>query len=221
VPPLDHTAADRQHRLLMALAEMNIASTAALASFVGMVYRFMPDRLAHVQRVAALAVGTGGQLGLRGRELADLERAALVHDLGKVVLPDPAASKLVEWSPEGGLAARQALTAADVLSSVAFLRPAALVVRGMCEWIDGSGQPFGLSGDTIPLSARILGATDALDVMTDVCRELAWPRDVAVVELVRQAGARFDANVVAAALQVDDAPPVESSPWLNEPRGVA
>jgi HD-GYP domain-containing protein (c-di-GMP phosphodiesterase class II) len=206
--------------MLFALAEMGIASTSGVLAFVGMVYRFAPERFSHVHRVATLAVATGSQLGLRGAELAELERAALVHDLGKIVLPDPAASKLVEWAPERGPATRQAIVAADLLASVAFLRAASHIVRAMCEWTDGSGQPHGLSGDAIPLSSRILGVADALDVMTSVCRDLAWPRDLAVVELVRQAGVRFDAKVIAAALEVDDVPPVEPSPWLSEPRGV-
>jgi HD-GYP domain-containing protein (c-di-GMP phosphodiesterase class II) len=220
VPPLDQAAEGRRERVLFALAEMGIASTSGVLAFVGMVYRFAPERFSHVHRVATLAVATGSQLGLRGAELAELERAALVHDLGKIVLPDPAGSKLVEWAPERGSAARQAIVAADVLASVAFLRAASHIVGAMCEWTDGSGQPRGLSGDAIPLSARILGVADALDVMTGVCRDLAWPRDLAVVELVRQAGVRFDAKVIAAALEVDDVPPVEPSPWLSEPRGV-
>jgi HD-GYP domain-containing protein (c-di-GMP phosphodiesterase class II) len=187
VPPLDQAAEGRRERVLFALAELGIASTSGVLAFVGMVYRFAPDRMSHVQRVAALAVATGSQLGLRGSELAELERAALVHDLGKLVLPDPPSSKLVEWAPEQGLVTRQAIVAADLLASAA---------------------------------ARILGVADSLDVMTSVCRDLAWPRDLAVVELVRQAGVRFDAKVIAAALEVDDAPPVEPSPWLSEPRGV-
>jgi HD-GYP domain-containing protein (c-di-GMP phosphodiesterase class II) len=206
--------------VLFALAEMGIASTSGVLAFVGMVYRFAPERFSHVHRVATLAVATGSQLGLRGSELAELERAALVHDLGKIVLPDPAGSKLVDWAPERGPATRQAIVAADLLESVAFLRAASHIVRAMCEWTDGSGQPHGLSGEAIPLPARILGVADALDVMTGVCRDLAWPRDLAVVELVRQAGVRFDAKVIAAALEVDDVPPVEPSPWLSEPRGV-
>jgi HD-GYP domain-containing protein (c-di-GMP phosphodiesterase class II) len=217
---LEQGEAGRRERVLFALAEMGIASTSGVMAFVGMVYRFAPDRLAHVQRVAALAVATGGQLGLRGRDLAELERAALVHDLGKLVLPDPPATKLGEWAPDRGLATRQAIIAADLLASVAFLRPASHIVRAMCEWADGSGLPEGLSGDAIPVVARILGVADSLDVMTTVCRDLAWPRDLAVVELVRQAGVRFDANVIAAALQVDDGRPVETSPWLVETGGV-
>jgi HD-GYP domain-containing protein (c-di-GMP phosphodiesterase class II) len=220
VPPLDQAAEGRRERVLFALAELGIASTSGVLAFVGMVYRFAPERMSHVQRVAALAVATGSQLGLRGSELAELERAALVHDLGKLVLPDPPSSKLVEWAPEQGLATRQAIVAADLLASAAFLRPASQIVRAMCEWTDGSGQPRGLSGEEIPAAARILGVADSLDVMTSVCRDLAWPRDLAVVELVRQAGVRFDAKVIAAALEVDDAPPVEPSPWLSEPRGV-
>jgi response regulator RpfG family c-di-GMP phosphodiesterase len=220
VPPLDQAAEGRRDRVNFALAEMGIASTSGLMAFVGMVYRFAPERLSHVHRVAALAVATGSQLGLRGSELAELERAALVHDLGKIIVPDPAASKLVEWAPEQGLATRQAIAGADVLVSVSFLKAASYIVRTMCEWTDGSGLPHGLSGEAIPIAARILGVADSLDVMTNVCRDLAWPRDLAVVELVRQAGVRFDANVIAAALEVDDVTPVEPSPWLSEPRGV-
>jgi HD-GYP domain-containing protein (c-di-GMP phosphodiesterase class II) len=199
---------------------MSVASTSGLAAFVSMLYRFAPEQLAHVQRVAALAVATASRLSLPSWDLADLERAALAHDLGKVVLPDPPSTKAVEWGTDRGLAARQAMVGAELLADVPFLRPSAAIVRAMCEWVDGSGQPGGLVGPAIPLTARILGVADSLDVMATVCRELAWPKDLAVVELVRHAGVRFDADVITAVLQVDDAAPVEPAPWLTEPRRV-
>jgi response regulator RpfG family c-di-GMP phosphodiesterase len=218
-PSLGPAAAGRLERVRFALRETEVASTSGCFAFVGMLYRFAPDRLAHVQRVAGLAQAMAARLGLGASAVADLERAALGHEIGKVVLPDPPASG-VDWPPDRALAAQQVSVAADLLDTIPFLRSAAVVVRAMGEHVDGSGGPLGLTGAAIPMGARILGVADALDVMVAVCRDFGWPSDLAVAELVRHVGIRFDPDVTAAAVQVVDHAPMVPGPFLPGPAPV-
>src|SRR5262245_886630 len=81
-------AGERHWRLMAALSESPIASSASLEVLISRLYRRDPDSMAHLHRVAASARRIGGELGIEGRELDDVERAALIHDLGRVVLPD-------------------------------------------------------------------------------------------------------------------------------------
>lgn len=210
---------DRQTRLKSALIENSVASTSALVSFLAALYRYSPDTLAHVQRVAAASISIGGGMALSREELRHVERAALAHDLGRLLTQDDAkagGSSAPHADPslkrEGEQRGRQAELARDVLTAAPALRRAADIVGAQYERIDGSGWPRGLQGDQIPVGARIVGVADAYDALTSLCLELGLSADVIAVELVRHAGTRFDARVVAACLRwmdgsFDDAPP--------------
>ncbi|MBP6716797.1 MAG: HD domain-containing protein [Acidobacteria bacterium] len=210
---------DRQTRLKSALIENSVASTSALVSFLAALYRYSPDTLAHVQRVAAASISIGGGMALSREELRHVERAALAHDLGRLLTKDDAkatrSSGATSPDPslrrEGEQRGRQAELARDVLTAAPALRRAADIVGAQFERIDGSGWPRGLQGDQIPVGARIVGVADAYDALTSLCLELGLSADVIAVELVRHAGTRFDARVVAACLRwmdgsFDDAP---------------
>ena len=199
---------ERQTRLKSALIENSVASTSALVSFLAALYRYSPDTLAHVQRVAAASICIGGGMSLSREELRHVERAALAHDLGRVVSPDPSADK-PPGPPRGDeRRGHQAALARNVLAAAPALRRAADIVGAQCERIDGSGWPCGLQGDEIPVGARIVGVADAYDALTSLCLELGLSADAIAVELVRHAGTRFDARVVAACLRWMDESPV-------------
>lgn len=193
----------RQARIKSALIENSVASTSALVSFLAAVYRYSPDTLAHVQRVAAASISIGGGMALSKEELRHVERAALAHDLGRLATDD--ASN--EESSPGENRGRQAAVAKEVLAAAPALRRAADIVGAQHERIDGTGWPRGLQGDEIPVGARIVGVADAFDALTSLCEELRLPDDVIAVELVRHAGTRFDARVVAACLRWMDGAP--------------
>jgi HD-GYP domain-containing protein (c-di-GMP phosphodiesterase class II) len=199
---------DRQTRLKSALIENSVASTSALVSFLAALYRYSPDTLAHVQRVAAASVCIGGGMSLSREELRHLERAALAHDLGRLVSPDRSDAQPKRPPVDDAARGRQAALARDVLAAAPALRRAADIVGAQHERIDGSGWPSGLQGDEIPVGARIVGVADAYDALTSLCVELGLSADAIAVELVRHAGTRFDARVVAACLRWMDESPV-------------
>ena len=200
--------AERQARLKSALIENSVASTSALVSFLAALYRYSPDTLAHVQRVAAASICIGGGMSLSREELRHLERAALAHDLGRLVAPDRSEEKPPGPPLADANRGRQAALAREVLAVAPALRRAADIVGAQHERMDGSGWPSGLQGDEIPVGARIVGVADAYDALTSLCLELGLAADAIAVELVRNAGTRFDARVVAACLRWMDESPV-------------
>jgi HD-GYP domain-containing protein (c-di-GMP phosphodiesterase class II) len=100
------------------------------------------------------------------------------------------------------------MLAREVLATAPALRRAAEIVGAQHERIDGSGWPSGLQGEEIPVGARIVGVADAYDALTSLCLEMGLEADAIAVELVRHAGTRFDARVVAACLRWMDESPV-------------
>jgi cyclic di-GMP phosphodiesterase len=215
--PVGEAAASRLRQMRFALNEIGVASTPAVLSFVTMLYRFAPDQMSHAHRVASLSHAIGRSLGLPAWQLAEIERAALLHDIGKVVLPEPAPEGPGEGVVDRALELRQVTIAADLLRTVAFLRAPAAMIAAMYECADGSGLPFGLAGDAIPIGARVIAVAEALDGMATACRDFGWSPEVAVVELVRAAGARYDADVVAAALRMVEAGGTNTTAWPMTP----
>lgn len=213
VLPNNLSPAERMARVQFAIAESAIGSTSGLVTLLGMLYRFQPDRAAHVQRVAVTSLSIGDRLRLPRHDLRHVERAALLHELGRLILPDE--SFAGDEGPDGRRAqqvqaARQALTVSPLL------RPAGDIIGALCERVDGTGWPQGLAGNAVPIGARIVGVADAVDALAALCVEMALPPDVMAAELVEHAGTRFDPAVVAAVVRwLDSAPlgvPVATPP---------
>jgi diguanylate cyclase (GGDEF)-like protein len=157
-----------------------------------------PSLHAHLEGVAALAVDVGRRLGLRRSALEELSRAAQLHDLGKIAVPDeilgkPGALDEREWE----FIHQHTVVGERILRASPALREAATIVRSSHERWDGTGYPDGLAGEEIPLAARIVTACDAFEAMTTMrpYRE-ARTVDAAVAELERCAGTQFDPAVV-------------------------
>ncbi|MFL5822833.1 MAG: HD domain-containing phosphohydrolase [Solirubrobacteraceae bacterium] len=156
----------------------------------------------HTSQVSRLAVTVARRLGVDAEEIEELARAADLHDIGKVGIPDaildkPGALDSQEW----GLIRQHTLLGERILSAAPALRPVARIVRSSHERWDGGGYPDGLAGEAIPLSARIVAACDAYDaIISDRCYRPARTPAFAREELVREAGGQFDPSVVAAVL---------------------
>ncbi len=159
----------------------------------------------HAHGVVVLAVQVGERLGLDATSLRDLEFGALLHDIGKLHVPNeilnkPSGLSEAEWlivkrHPELG---QQML---DRVGGV--LGEAGRIVRAHHERFDGRGYPDGLVGQEIPLAARIITACDAYNAMTtDRAYRSAMSAEAAVAELQRESGAQFDPSVVQALLWV-------------------
>jgi HD-GYP domain-containing protein (c-di-GMP phosphodiesterase class II) len=157
-----------------------------------------PDLQAHLEGVGVLAVEIGERLGLRRDELDDLSRAAQLHDLGKLAVPDeilrkPGPLDEREW----GFIRQHTVVGERILRASLAFRSIAGIVRSSHESWDGSGYPDGLGGEAIPLASRIICACDAFVAMTsERPYRRALPLDEALEELQRGAGGQFDPTVV-------------------------
>jgi two-component system cell cycle response regulator len=153
----------------------------------------------HTQRVAGLAVSLAERLGYRGAELEAIEIGALVHDVGKVGIPERILHKPGPLDPEEWRVVREHPLISDYILDDMRLPPIVReIARSTHERLDGAGYPDGLSADAIPLHARIVSVVDAYDALT-TDRPYRPARDdaEALAELRRHAGSQFCPRVVA------------------------
>lgn len=174
----------------------------------------------HLRRVSEYAVAVGSRMGLRGRDLEMIHYASMLHDIGKIGIPE---SILGKRGPLDGFEAevmrRHPDIGARLLEKLDLLRDAAPIVRAHQERYDGAmegtrhpGYPLGLRGDQIPLGARIIAVVDAFDAMTTTRPyRLALPVESAVAELRKERGRQFDPEVVNAFLDE-----LAERPWVRE-----
>jgi two-component system cell cycle response regulator len=154
----------------------------------------------HLKGVSKLALGVATRLKLEGEERDEVVRAAELHDVGKMAIPDMVLRKPGPLNEEEWAFVRQhTIIGERILSAAPALLPIGKLVRASHERFDGSGYPDGLAGDAIPLGARIVAVCDAFYAMTSVrpYRPAISPED-ALTELRACAGTQFDPEVVAA-----------------------
>ncbi len=158
-----------------------------------------PDLPMHLDSVGSLAVETGLKLGLRRDELDELVRAAQLHDLGKLAVPDEILHKAGPLDEREWAFVRQhPLVGERILRASPAFRNVATIVRSTHERWDGAGYPDGLAGSEIPVASRIISACDAYTAMTSARPyRAALSMDDAIAELERVAGTQFDPAVVS------------------------
>jgi HD-GYP domain-containing protein (c-di-GMP phosphodiesterase class II) len=152
----------------------------------------------HATETSELAVAVGRRLGLRGAALRDLEFAAVLHDVGKIAIPDEVLNRRGPLSDSEWEQVRDHTRIGErILRDIPFLAPAASAVRSAHERWDGAGYPDGLAGESIPLAARIVFACDTWSVMTSSRPyRAALPEDEALRRLRDAAGSQLDPGVV-------------------------
>ncbi len=183
-----------------------------------------PALLDHLDGVAALALAVGRRLHLEPEALDVLVRAAEMHDVGKMAIPETILNKpgpldAEEWT----FMRRHTILGERILSAAPALVPVAKLVRSSHERFDGSGYPDGLAGEEIPLGSRIVCACDAYEAMTAI-RPYAPARtqEQALAELTRCAGGQFDPRVVQALAEAARAGELAGAPidWTGSPIAV-
>jgi diguanylate cyclase (GGDEF)-like protein/putative nucleotidyltransferase with HDIG domain len=153
----------------------------------------------HLRRVRTYAVEIGKEMLLSEPELEALRAAALLHDIGKLAVPEHIISKPGKLNPEEFEKMKiHPTVGAEILERVQFPYPVVPIVRAHHEKWDGSGYPAGLRGEEIPLGARILAAVDCLDALASARQyRRALPLDEAMAHVERLSGRSFDPKVVA------------------------
>lgn len=152
----------------------------------------------HLQRVRVYAIEVAKDLRLSHEEMEALQAAALLHDIGKLAVPEHIISKPGRLTPEEFEKMKiHPVVGAEILERVRFPYPVVPIVRAHHEKYDGSGYPYGLKGDEIPMGARILSAVDFLDALaSDRQYRRAMALDEAMERLKSESGKSFDPRVV-------------------------
>lgn len=158
----------------------------------------------HTHRVAQLTVRLAHGMGLRDADLVHIRRGALLHDMGKLAVPDSIMLKPSALTDEQAeIMHRHPDYAHELLSPIAYLRPALDIPYCHHEKWDGTGYPRGLRGEEIPLAARIFAVVDVWDALrSDRPYRVAWTEERAKAYIQEQAGIHFDPKVVAAFLKM-------------------
>ncbi len=162
------------------------------------------DTEGHTRRVADLALKIGMKMSLREVQLVHLQRGALLHDIGKMAVPDhilrkPGPLDEEEWT----IMRRHPIHAYEMLSRINYLRPALAIPCSHHERWNGSGYPQGLEGEDIPLPARIFAVVDVWDALrSDRPYRKAWSTELTIAHLREGSGNLFDPAVVEAFLSV-------------------
>jgi diguanylate cyclase (GGDEF)-like protein/putative nucleotidyltransferase with HDIG domain len=153
----------------------------------------------HLERVRIYAVEVGKILELPDDQLEALRAAALLHDIGKLAVPEHIISKPAKLTPEEFEKMKiHPIVGAEILERVQFPYPVVPIVRSHHERWDGTGYPDGLKEEDIPIGARILSAVDCLDALaSDRAYRKAVPLDEAMRRVAAQAGKAYDPRVVA------------------------
>lgn len=160
----------------------------------------------HSRRVIDLSAALARKLGLSAEEIVNLRRGALVHDIGKMAIPDrilfkPGPLDAEEWK----VMQQHPSLARDLIAGIPFLQPSIAIPYSHHERWDGSGYPQGLKGEEIPLSARIFTVVDQWDALrSDRPYRKAWATETVVAYLRENRGKIFDPSVVDAFLDLRD-----------------
>ncbi|MCL4078806.1 HD-GYP domain-containing protein [Coriobacteriia bacterium Es71-Z0120] len=191
----------RAFRVYAELASMYASTLGALVSAIE---AKDPYTKGHSERVAGIARKIGAALKLGKSEIVALERAALLHDVGKIAIPGRILQYQGRLSDEDyDLIQQHPAMAVEVLAHIDYAQELLPIIRHHHERVGGLGYPDGLNGDEVPLLSRILAVADAYDAMTsDRPYRPGMSREEAVRELYRCSGTQFDPRAVEALVQV-------------------
>ncbi len=196
---------DVEGELSSALSDIERVNRGALEALAGTLHLRHVETMEHCRRVARLSLRLGRVLNLSEEELGHLQRGALLHDIGKIGIPDGILLKPQSLSEhEWGIIKTHPREGYRLLEDIPFLEEATKIVLHHHERWDGTGYPDGISGTEIPRNARIFSVADAHDAMAaDRPYRQGLPMPRVREEIRRNAGSQFDPGVAEAYLQLE------------------
>lgn len=197
---MESLAAERATEIDKALEEVESSYRITLKALVQALETRDFETHGHSERVVTFSLRLGHELGLDKDALRDLELGALLHDIGKIGVPDAVLRKPAKLNEEEWVKMRlHPLHGQQILRNIKFLEGAARIVSQHHEQWDGSGYPYGLRGEDIDIGARIFAVVDAFDAMiSDRVYRKGRPYKDALEELERCSGSQFDPLIVEA-----------------------
>jgi putative nucleotidyltransferase with HDIG domain len=208
------------HHRFVEMREMFTQTIGALAEAVD---KRDPYTSKHSQRVKQIAVDIGREMSVNEAELEALEWGGLLHDVGKIGVPDNVLLKQERLTREERMIMNaHPVLGAQIIAPVTKLAPELPIIRHHHEWYNGSGYPDRLIGDEIPKLARILHVADAFEAMTAArpYRMTPLTGEQALAELRKFAGIQFDPAVVDAFVKTSWADGVHDPARMVEPRPI-
>jgi len=201
---LERKVRDRTGELRTALRNIQGTYQTTLLALVRALDAREHETSDHSQRVVKYTEHIAERLSLRGPELEEIGRGALLHDIGKIGVPDAVLLKPAKLTPDEWKEMRRHPDIGyDMIRSIEFLNTPAAIVLSHQERFDGRGYPRGLRGEEIHIGARIFAVADTLDAMTsDRPYRKGTTFENAVDEIQRCAGSQFDPEVVRAFLDI-------------------
>jgi diguanylate cyclase (GGDEF)-like protein len=177
-----------------------------------------PYLLGHSTQVTNYAVLISQEMGLNARQIDTIHKACLLHDLGKLGIPDRILVKPAHLTgDEYEVMKRHASLGAALLEKSPSLRHLIPVVKHHHEHFDGSGYPDGLAGTQIPIEARIVAVADAIEAMaSDRPYRKAMAKEEIIAELERYAGTQFDTRIVEIAVSILDTDKIMLKPVITK-----
>ena len=199
------TRLNRYQKLLQERAKLREANTQLLnayeATIDGLSHALdLRDRETegHSRRVTEVTIKLAQALNINDEEITHIRRGSLMHDIGKIGIPDAILHKPEPLADEEWIIMRKhPQFAYDMLASIEYLRPALVIPYNHHEKWDGTGYPRGLKGEEIPISARLFAIADVWDALTsDRPYRPAWSQEQALAYIREQSGKHFDPQVV-------------------------
>jgi len=191
--------------LQRANVELNLAYDTTLEGWAHALELRDMETEGHTQRVTEMTLRLARAMGMSEAELMHVRRGALLHDIGKMGIPDSILRKPGPLTEEEWEIMRQhPVYAYEMLSPIAHLRPALDIPYCHHEKWDGTGYPQGLKGEQIPLAARIFAVVDVWDaLLSERPYRLAWPKERVIRYICEQAGRHFDPQVVEVFMELE------------------
>jgi len=189
---------DKMFELEKANSELMLAYDATIEGWSKAMDLRDKETHGHTQRVTNLTIKLAQQMGIPNTGILHIRRGALLHDIGKMGIPDNILHKPDKLTEdEWTIMHKHTLYASEMLSSIAYLKPALDIPLYHHEKWDGNGYPYQLKGEQIPLAARIFAIVDVWDALTsERPYRKAWTKEQAVAYIKKESGKHFDPQIV-------------------------